>query len=81
MAKEILFNIDARDQLKKGIDTLANAVKVLNRFVFPLPNHCKHTMQGKYIWNKKETPCGYLLPTPCTHSVSYTHLLRERTLR
>lgn len=26
MAKEILFNIDARDQLKKGIDTLANAV-------------------------------------------------------
>ena len=25
---EILFNIDARDQLKKGIDTLANAVKV-----------------------------------------------------
>ena len=28
MAKEILFNIDARDQLKEGIDTLANAVKV-----------------------------------------------------
>jgi chaperonin GroEL len=28
MAKEILFNIDARDQLKKGVDTLANAVKV-----------------------------------------------------
>ena len=28
MAKEILFNIDACDQLKKGIDTLANAVKV-----------------------------------------------------
>ena len=28
MAKEILFNIDARDQLKKGIDTLADAVKV-----------------------------------------------------
>ena len=28
MAKEILFNIDARDQLKKGIDTLAYAVKV-----------------------------------------------------
>ena len=28
MAKEILFNIDAGDQLKKGIDTLANAVKV-----------------------------------------------------
>ena len=28
MAKEILFNIDARGQLKKGIDTLANAVKV-----------------------------------------------------
>ena len=28
MAKEILFNIDARDQLKKGIDTLANEVKV-----------------------------------------------------
>ena len=28
MAKEILFNIEARVQLKKGIDTLANAVKV-----------------------------------------------------
>ena len=28
MAKEILYNIDAREQLKKGIDTLANAVKV-----------------------------------------------------
>ena len=28
MAKEILFNIDARDQLKKGVDTLANAGKV-----------------------------------------------------
>ena len=27
-AKEILFNIDARDQLKKGVDELANAVKV-----------------------------------------------------
>ena len=28
MAKDILFNIDARDQLKKGVDELANAVKV-----------------------------------------------------
>ena len=28
MSKEILFNIDARDQLKKGVDELANAVKV-----------------------------------------------------
>ena len=28
MAKEILFNIDARDQLKKGVDALAHAVKV-----------------------------------------------------
>ena len=28
MAKEILFNSDARDQLKKGVDALANAVKV-----------------------------------------------------
>ena len=28
MSKEILFNIDARDQLKKGVDSLANAVKV-----------------------------------------------------
>ena len=28
MAKEILFNIDARAQLKKGVDALANAVKV-----------------------------------------------------
>ncbi|KAA6331731.1 60 kDa chaperonin [termite gut metagenome] len=28
MAKEILFNIEARDDLKKGVDALANAVKV-----------------------------------------------------
>ena len=28
MSKEILFNIDARDELKKGVDALANAVKV-----------------------------------------------------
>ncbi|KAA6348357.1 60 kDa chaperonin [termite gut metagenome] len=28
MAKEILFNIEARDELKKGVDALANAVKV-----------------------------------------------------
>jgi len=28
MAKEIKFNIEARDQLKKGMDKLANAVKV-----------------------------------------------------
>jgi len=28
MSKEILFNIEARDQLKKGVDELANAVKV-----------------------------------------------------
>jgi chaperonin GroEL len=28
MAKEITFNIEARDQLKRGVDALANAVKV-----------------------------------------------------
>lgn len=28
MAKEIVFDIDARDQLKKGVDALANAVKI-----------------------------------------------------
>ena len=28
MAKEIIFDIDARDRLKKGVDALANAVKV-----------------------------------------------------
>ena len=28
MAKEISFNIDAREELKKGVDALANAVKV-----------------------------------------------------
>lgn len=28
MAKDIKFNIDARDQLKKGVDQLANAVRV-----------------------------------------------------
>ncbi len=28
MAKEIIFNTEARDQLKKGVETIANAVKV-----------------------------------------------------
>ena len=28
MAKEIKFNIEARDAMKKGVDELANAVKV-----------------------------------------------------
>jgi chaperonin GroEL len=28
MAKEIIFNLEARDQLKRGVDALANAVKV-----------------------------------------------------
>jgi chaperonin GroEL len=28
MAKDITFNLEARDQLKKGVDALANAVKV-----------------------------------------------------
>ena len=28
MAKEIVFNMEAREQLKKGVDELANAVKV-----------------------------------------------------
>lgn len=28
MAKEIVFDIDARDQLKRGVDALANAVKI-----------------------------------------------------
>ena len=28
MAKDIKFDIDARDGLKKGVDALANAVKV-----------------------------------------------------
>ena len=29
MAKDIKFNIDARDELKKGVDELANAVVTL----------------------------------------------------
>ncbi|MFK8044551.1 MAG: TCP-1/cpn60 chaperonin family protein, partial [Crocinitomicaceae bacterium] len=28
MSKEIVFNTEARDQLKKGVDAIANAVKV-----------------------------------------------------
>ena len=28
MAKEIVYNMEARDMLKKGVDQLANAVKV-----------------------------------------------------
>mgnify|MGYP000296757349 CR=1 FL=1 len=39
MAKDILFNIDARDQLKKGVDELANAVKVT---LGPKGRKCNH---------------------------------------
>jgi chaperonin GroEL len=28
MAKDIKFNVEARDRLKRGVDALANAVKV-----------------------------------------------------
>ena len=28
MAKQIFFDIEARNKMKKGVDTLANAVKV-----------------------------------------------------
>ena len=28
MAKEMLYKVDAREQLKEGVDALANAVKV-----------------------------------------------------
>lgn len=28
MAKQVKYNVEARDALKKGVDTLANAVKV-----------------------------------------------------
>ena len=28
MSKEILFDVEARDKVKKGVDSLANAVKV-----------------------------------------------------
>ena len=28
MAKQILFELEARNRMKKGVDTLANAVKV-----------------------------------------------------
>ncbi|TAE93133.1 MAG: hypothetical protein EAZ80_11795, partial [Runella slithyformis] len=28
MSKRIVFDTDARDRIKKGVDTLANAVKV-----------------------------------------------------
>jgi chaperonin GroEL len=28
MAKEILFDVEARDKIKKGVDSLASAVKV-----------------------------------------------------
>ncbi len=31
MAKDIKYNMDARDLLKKGVDQLANAVKVTLR--------------------------------------------------
>ena len=37
MAKDISFNIEARDALKRGVDALANAVKVTGRNEFEVP--------------------------------------------
>ena len=65
MAKEILFNIDARDQLKKGIDTLANAVKVT---LGP---------KGRNVIIEKKFGAPHITKDGVT-AVSYTHLSRQK---
>ena len=45
MAKEIKFNIEARDLMKKGVDELANAVKVT---LGPKGSHRKEIRSSPY---------------------------------
>ena len=61
MAKDILFNIDARDQLKKGVDELANAVKVT---LGP---------KGRNVIIEKKFGAPHITKDGVT-AVSYTHL-------
>jgi len=49
MAKDIIFNIEARDQLKRGVDALANAVKVT------LGPKGRNVIIDKKIWSS----CNY----------------------
>jgi len=44
MAKEIFFDVEAREKLKKGVDALANAVKVT------LGPKGRNVVIGKKIW-------------------------------
>ena len=85
MAKEILFNIDARDQLMKGIDTLVNAVKVT------------HGPKGRNVIIEKKFGAPYITKDGVTvakeveladayqntgaQSVSYTHLYLRTDVR
>ena len=62
MAKEILFNMDARDQLKKGVDELANAVKVtLQSYACDISLFGHKRGSGESIWDIKKH-IGYVLP-------------------
>jgi chaperonin GroEL (HSP60 family) len=56
MAKEIKFNVEARDLLKKGVDELANAVKVT------LGPKGRNVILAKKIWcstyHKRRCKCS-----------------------
>ena len=60
MAKEIEFSQDARTQLKRGVDKLANAVKVSDPQIYLQGiqnNVCEYVKIGgkTHTWNNKES--------------------------
>jgi len=65
MAKEIKFNIEARDLLKKGVDELANAVKVTlgpkgrNVIIEKKFGAPQITKDGVTVAKEIELPCAY----------------------
>ena len=74
MSKEIKFNIDARDSLKKGVDKLADAVKVT------LGPKGRNVIIEKKFGAPQITKTELLLPkksTLKTHTKTWGHKLKE----
>ena len=60
MAKQIFFNLDARNKMKKGVDTLADAVKVT------LGPKGRNVVIEKKFGSPSITKDGVLLPKKLT---------------
>ena len=52
MAKEILFNIDARDQLKKGVDKRPSFKLARHDFCHIMTEHHAHSILNPYFLHR-----------------------------